>query len=82
MLLADLVGVSAAVSATRARSKKIELLAAMLRRLDPDEAAAAISYLSGRPRQDRLGVGWATIYAIEAAPAKEPSLEILEVDQT
>jgi DNA ligase 1 len=82
VLLADLVGVSAAVSATRARSKKIELLAAMLRRLDPDEAAPAISYLSGRPRQDRLGVGWATVYAIEASPADEPSLEILEVDET
>ncbi|HWL50039.1 MAG TPA: ATP-dependent DNA ligase, partial [Acidimicrobiia bacterium] len=81
MLLADLVGVSAAVSATRSRSKKIELLAAMLRQLAPDEAAAAISYLSGKPRQDRLGVGWATVYAIEAAPAEEPSLEILEVDQ-
>ena len=82
MLLAELVGVSAAVSATRARSKKIELLAAMLRRLDPDEAAPAISYLSGRPPQDRLGVGWATVYAIDVTPADNPSLEILEVDET
>ena len=82
MLLADLVGVSAAVSATRARSKKIELLAAMLRRLAPDEAAPAVSFLSGKPRQDRLGVGWTTVYAIEAAAAEEPSLEIIEVDAT
>jgi DNA ligase-1 len=82
VLLVDLVEVSAAVSATRARSKKIELLATLLRRLDPDEAAPAISYLSGRPRQDRLGVGWATVYAIEASPADDPSLEILEVDET
>ncbi|MGH8949562.1 MAG: ATP-dependent DNA ligase, partial [Acidimicrobiia bacterium] len=82
MLLADLVGVSAAVAATRARSKKIELLAAMLRRLGPDEAAPAISYLSGRPRQDRLGVGWTTVYAIEVSPADAPSLEVLEVDET
>ena len=82
MLLSDLVGVSTAVSATRARSKKVELLAAMLRRLAPEEAAPAISYLSGRPPQDRLGVGWATIYAIDAAPADNPSLEILDVDET
>jgi DNA ligase-1 len=82
VLLADLVSVSAEVSATRARSRKIELLAAMLRRLDPDEAMPAISYLSGRPRQVRLGVGWATIYAIEVAAAHDPSLEILEVDAT
>ena len=82
MLLADLVNVSAAVSGTRARSKKIELLAALLRRLAPDEAAPAVSFLSGSPRQDRLGVGWATVYAIEAAAAEEPSLGILEVDAT
>ncbi len=82
MLLADLVAVSASVSATRARSEKIALLAAMLCRLAPDEAAPAVSFLSGKPRQDRLGVGWTTVYAIEAAAAKEPSLEIIEVDAT
>jgi DNA ligase 1 len=82
VLLADLVSVSARVSATRARSIKIELLAAMLRRLDADEAVPAISYLSGRPRQDRLGVGWTTVYAIEVEAADDASLEILEVDAT
>ena len=82
MLLADLVSVSAEVSATRARSRKIELLAATLRRLDAAEAVPAISYLSGRPRQDRLGVGWTTVYAIEVAAAGDPSLQILEVDAT
>ena len=54
----------------------------MLRRLDPGEAVPAISYLSGRPRQERLGVGWATVYAIGAEAADDPSLEILEVDAT
>jgi len=54
----------------------------MLRLLAPDEAAPAVSFLSGSPRQDRLGVGWATVYAIETAVAEEPSLEILEVDST
>ncbi len=54
----------------------------MLRRLTPDEAAPAISYLSGRPRQDRLGVGWTTVYAIEVAAADVPSLEIIDVDAT
>jgi DNA ligase 1 len=82
VLLADLVRVSAAVSSSRARSKKIALLAETLRRLTPDEAATAISYLSGRPRQDRLGTGWATIYGVDATPAPEPSLGVVEVDAT
>ncbi|MGH8914716.1 MAG: ATP-dependent DNA ligase, partial [Acidimicrobiia bacterium] len=80
MLLADVVGVSRAVSATRARSKKVELLAETLRRLTPEEAAVAVSYLTGKPRQSRLGAGWATIYGIDAPPAAEPSLQLLEVD--
>ena len=81
MLLADLVSVSEAVSATRSRSKKIELLAATLRRLTPDEAPIAVSYLTGKPRQPRLNVGWATVYGVESEPASEPVLEILELDR-
>ena len=80
MLLVDLVSVSQAVSSTRSRSKKIELLADTLRRLVPVEAPIAVSYLTGKPRQGRLGAGWATVYGIETAPAAEPGLEILEVD--
>ncbi len=80
MLLADLVAVSDEVSATRARSAKIALLAQTLRRLTPDEATVAVSYLTGKPRQDRLGAGWATVYGIDATPADEASLEVLGVD--
>ena len=80
MLLAELVAVSDAVAATSARSSKIGLLADVLRRLSPKEAPAAVSFLTGKPRQDRLGVGWATVYGVETAPADKPSLEVLEVD--
>jgi DNA ligase-1 len=80
MLLADLVAVSDAVSSTRARSAKIALLADTLRRLEPDETPVAVSYLTGKPRQDRLGTGWATVYGVEAEPADESSLEVLAVD--
>lgn len=82
MRLADLVQVSESVSATRARSKKTELLAGLLSDLSPLEARAAVSYLSGRPLQSPLGVGYAAVGAIEAAPALSPSLEILDVDRT
>jgi DNA ligase 1 len=80
MLLSDLVAVSKAVSETRARSVKIELLAETLRRLTPDEAPVAVSFLTGKPRQDRLGVGWATVYGVDSAAADDPSLEVLGVD--
>lgn len=81
MLLADIVVTSEEVSATRARSNKIELLADTLRRLTPEEAPAAVSFLSGKPTQRRLGAGYATMYAVEAEPADAPGLEVLEVDR-
>ena len=81
VLLADLVAVSEAVSATRARSKKTELLAATLRQLTPEEAPAALSFLAGKPRQRPLGVGYATAYGVEAEPGTGPTIEVLEVDR-
>jgi DNA ligase-1 len=80
MLLADLVEVSEAVAETRARSAKVALLAETLRRLEPEETQVAVSFLTGKPRQDRLGAGWATVYGIEVEPASEPSLDVLAVD--
>ena len=79
MTLIEIVEVSHAVSSTRARSKKIELLAATLRRVVPEEAAIVVSYLAGRPLQRRLNVGYATVYAVEAQPAPDPTLEVDEV---
>lgn len=81
MKLDRLVDVSASVSATRSRTKKIDLLAALLQDLGADEVAVAVSFLSGRPRQSPLGVGYATVYGIEVSPADDPSLEILDVDR-
>ena len=81
MLLAEIVAVSEAVSATRSRSRKTELLAETLRRLTPEEAPIAVSYLSGRPIQSRLGVGYATVFAAGADPAAEPGLEVVDVDR-
>jgi DNA ligase-1 len=82
VLLTEIVEVSRAVSSTRARSKKIEVLADNLRRLTPEEAPIAVSFLTGKPRQGRLGVGWATVHGVEATPAVVPGLELLEVDST
>ena len=79
--LVDVVATSGAVAATRARSTKVDELAALLGRLAPDEIEAAVGFLTGEPRQGRIGVGWATIQGIDSTPASEPTLTIREVDR-
>lgn len=81
MLLAEIVEVSGAVAATQARTEKVDLLARTLRRLEPAEAAIAVSFLTGQPRQRKLGVGYATVYGVEASAAKGPTLQIMDVDE-
>lgn len=79
MLFADLVAVSAAVSATRSRIEKRALLAGALTAAEPDEVEVVASYLSGRVRQRRTGVGWRTLGTLPA-PAGTPSLTPAAVD--
>ena len=80
MLLADLVTVSEAVSATSARSEKTALLARALSAVPPEEVRVAVSYLSGRPTQPRLNTGYATVFAVDSEPSANPTLELSEVD--
>ena len=81
MLLAEVVRTSGEVAATPSRSAKVAALAGLLRRLEgPEEAEAAVAFLTGRPRQGRIGVGWAALRAVDLPPAPVPSLHVLEVD--
>jgi ATP-dependent DNA ligase I len=77
--LSDVVETSAGVRATSARGGKVERLAALLRRLEPAETGAAVSWLSGELTQRQIGVGWAALRE-RPLPAAEPSLEIREVE--
>src|SRR5665213_2814460 len=79
--LASVVDASREVAATRARSAKVQILAELLRSLDPDEVAMCVGFLSGAPRQGRVGVGYATVYGANAAPAGEPSLTVSDLDR-
>ncbi|HEV3478075.1 MAG TPA: ATP-dependent DNA ligase [Gaiellaceae bacterium] len=81
-LLADLVAASTDVAATSARSGKVAILANLLARLDPSEIPIAVGFLSGVPRQGRVGVGYSTIHGIEHGHAESPSLTIDELDHT
>jgi DNA ligase-1 len=79
---AELVEVSQAVAATRARNAKLERIAGFVAPLDPDAAALAVSYLSGEVPQGKIGVGYAMAYGARDAtpPAAAPSLTLADVD--
>src|SRR5260221_14182502 len=79
MLLAEVVETSTAVAATSSRSAKIALLAAVLRRLAPQEAAIGVAYLSSQLRQRQIGVGYASIRDLPE-PVEHASLSLVEVD--
>ncbi|MEX2553510.1 MAG: ATP-dependent DNA ligase [Actinomycetota bacterium] len=79
-LFAVVVAASREISATSSRSRKIALLAELLRTLDPDEIAVAVGFLSGGPRQGRIGVGWSTAYGVERAAASKASLTVGDID--
>jgi DNA ligase-1 len=79
-LLADIVSASKGVAETSSRSRKVAILAELLRRLEPGEVAIAAGFLSGIPRQGRVGVGYSTIYGLEQASAGDASLTVEDLD--
>jgi DNA ligase 1 len=81
MRFAELARVSDQVAGTSRRGEKTTLLADVLRALKPEEAVVAVGVLTGRPRQGRIGVGWSALSKLDAPPADEPSLEVLDVDR-
>jgi DNA ligase 1 len=80
-LLADVVSTSRSLADTSSRSAKTAILAELLGRLDAGEIAIAVGFLTGVPRQGRVGIGYTTIYAIERPPAEAPSITILDLDR-
>ncbi len=81
MQLNDLVLTSRRVGEVSGRLAKIEQLAACLRRAGQEETDIAVAWLSGEPRQGRIGVGYAALRGVMAeAAAPSPKLTLLEVD--
>ncbi len=80
-LFGDVVSASAAVAATSSRSAKVATLAELLRTLEPEEVPICVGFLSGVPRQGRVGIGYAAIRDVQRAPADEPTLTVADVDQ-
>lgn len=81
MLFHELVRTSTEVATTRRRTEKAERLARLLARLEGAERPVGAWFLAGRPRQGKLGVGYATVRdATDVSPALEPRLHLAEVD--
>jgi ATP-dependent DNA ligase I len=81
--LNDLVVVSNTVGSTASRLKKVDLLADLLHRAEPGEITIAIGFLTGWPRQGKIGIGWATLDAARPPnAAAEPTLTLADVDHT
>jgi ATP-dependent DNA ligase I len=78
---AELAATSEQLAGTTKRGEKSALIAALLRRLAPEEIEVAVGFLTGALRQGRIGVGWRTLREIRPDPAAEPTLEIGEVDR-
>lgn len=81
MLLAELVETSRRITETSRRLEKIGLLAALLARLRGEEIEIAASFLCGRTRQGKTGIGYRTLQETAAGPAPNPSLEISAIDR-
>lgn len=81
MKLSELVATSKSVAGTGGRLEKIALLAALLKRLEPDEVPIAIGFFVGWPRQGRLGIAWAGVSDARPATAAAISeLALSDVD--
>jgi DNA ligase 1 len=80
--LERIVTASNRVTATTKRLEKVAILAELLRAVEPDEVVATIGFLTGSPQQGRIGVGWASLTNVNAAPAATSILTVRDVDTT
>jgi ATP-dependent DNA ligase I len=81
MLLAAVVETSRRVAETTKRLEKVDLLARLLKQLQPEEVEIVVAFLTGRTRQGRIGIGYGSIRDAQGSPASEPSLEVAEIDR-
>jgi len=82
MLLAAVVDTSRRVAETTRRLEKTDLIAALLKQLQPEEVEPVVAFLSGYTRQGRIGVGYAALRDAAGDGVTAAVLEIGEVDRT
>ena len=81
MRLAEVVAASGAVAGTSGRLEKVGHLADLMRRVPPEEIETVIGFLSGAPRQGRMGIGGASLSGLRDVPAAElAALDVRDID--
>src|SRR5215210_3951666 len=80
MLLSRLTTTWSALSATRSRLAKRDLIAAVLRDAPAEDVEIVVAYLSGSLRQRRTGVGGRSLQHLPP-PVTEPELTVQDVDR-
>ncbi|WP_400994694.1 ATP-dependent DNA ligase [Agromyces sp. GXQ0307] len=80
MLLGEVVTTVERVASTRSRLAKVDALAGLLAGLAPDEIVPAVGFLTAKPRQGRVGVGWRTLQGGMGEAADSATLTVLDVD--
>ncbi len=81
MRLADVAAVSEVVAATRSRTAKAESIAGLLENADVPEIPIIVGFLSGVPRQGKVGIGWAAVSGVDAGTSNGSGILIVDVDQ-
>jgi DNA ligase-1 len=80
-MLSAIVETSRRVAGTSGRNAKVAALAALLKRLAPDEIAIAVAYLSGETPQGRSGIGYAMLRDAQPPGSVDvPALSIADTD--
>jgi DNA ligase-1 len=79
-LLAEVARASARVAQNPGRLAKVREIAALLKRLEPDEIDIAIPFLSGELRQGKLSIGYSALQAARRRVQTEPALALRDVD--
>lgn len=78
--LAAVVEASAAIGDTRSRVQKARIIGDLLERAS-GSIPVVVAFLSGEPRQGRVGVGYAQAFSVDAQPALQASLTVADVDR-
>lgn len=78
--LAELVTVANDVASTPARNSKIDLIADLLSKANAREVDVVVGLVSGRPRQGKVGVGWARVSGLPAGVARSSHLTVGDLD--
>jgi len=71
-----------ALRATRSRLKKVDVVSSLLVDATTDDVPLIVSYLSGELPQGRIGLGYATVGAVDVKGAATAALVVRDLDAT